>query len=133
MRRSRLHDRMEILQTPPLGDQDPVGTVQEDGVDGEEVAGENARGPLEQKGSPGGARPPWSRRQTRSEQHLAYRGRGDVDAGSLEFAGDASVSRCGFSRGGWDRGTEPIPAQRQNVVRHRQSNEIRLNPFAAKH
>ncbi len=28
---------------------------------------------------------------------------------------------------GWDRGTEPIPAQRQNVVRHRQSNEIRLS------
>jgi hypothetical protein len=30
------------------------------------------------------------------------------------------------------RGTKPIPAKRQNVVRRRQSNEIRLNPLAAK-
>jgi hypothetical protein len=133
MRRSRLHDRMEILQTPPLGDQDPVGTVQEDGVDGEEVAGENARGPLEQKGSPGGARPPWSRRQTRSEQHLAYRGRGDVDAGFLEFAGDASVSPCGISRARLGSRYRAHPRATSKRGPPRQSNEIRLNPFAAKH
>jgi len=27
---------------------------------------------------------------------------------------------------------EPVVAKRQNVVRHRQSNDIRLDPFAAK-
>src|SRR5918996_2100889 len=72
-------------------EEEDVEPLQELCLDGEEVAGERARRLLAQECSPRWACSLGRRRQTGADQHLAYRGRRDGDAETLELADDAAV------------------------------------------
>src|SRR5262249_24759921 len=80
----RIRGAGDVLDPPrrERDEEEHVDPRQVDGTDREEVAGEHAPRLRAQKRAPRGMRPLWSRWQPCIEQHLAYRGRGDADAGS---------------------------------------------------
>src|SRR6266568_1448691 len=69
-----------------------VEPSQPDGVDGEEVAGEDPGGLLVQERPPGGGRPPWRRVQSVAAQRGADRGRRDAQAKLEQLALGALVA-----------------------------------------
>src|ERR671919_3128712 len=88
-------------------EEEDVEPLQELCLDGEEVAGERARRLLAQECSPRWACSLGRRRQTGADQHLAYRGRRDGDAETLELADDAAVPPVGvLARESKDQGAQ---------------------------
>ena len=64
----------------------------------------------------------------------SYQGKGSLDAWVARCVINAAhdVRRAARATDVGQLTWEPVVAKRQNVVRHRQSNEIRLDSFAAK-
>src|SRR6266542_6111987 len=80
----------DVLDPPgrERDEEEEIDPLQEDGSDGQEVAGERARCLRSQEGSPRRMRSLWRRLEARLEQHLAHGGRRNRDAEALEFAND---------------------------------------------
>src|SRR5215218_2203970 len=90
----RVRAARDVLDPPgrERDEEENVDSLQEDGLDGEEVAGERARRLRSQKGSPRRMRSLWRRLETGLEQHLAHRGCRNRDAETFELADDPLVS-----------------------------------------
>src|SRR6266545_5756095 len=80
---------------PPGGERDEeedIDPLHEDGLDGQEVAGQHARRLRSQERSPRRARSLWCRLEAFIEQHLAYGRRRNQDAETLELTDDPFVA-----------------------------------------
>jgi hypothetical protein len=69
-----------------------VQPPQPDGIDGEEVAGQDSGGLLAKKRPPAGACPPWRGVEAVAAKRLADRGRGDLDTKQEQLALDPLVA-----------------------------------------
>src|SRR5438105_11126897 len=77
----------DVLDPPgrERDEEEDVDPLQEDRLDGQEVAGEHAHRLRSQEGSPRRMRSLWCRLETSLQQHLAHRRRRNRDAETLEL------------------------------------------------
>jgi hypothetical protein len=96
---TRIRRAGDVLD-PPRRERDEeqeVDPLQKGRFDGEEGAGERARRPRSQEGSPRRVRSLWGRLETCLEQHLAHRRRRHRDAKTLSSPTIRLYPQCGFS------------------------------------
>jgi hypothetical protein len=96
---TELHERpLRTLQDPPgvqFDEEQHLQPLQPEGVDGEEVAGDDLCGLLAKGRAPGCARRPRGRVEPAAAECGADRGCGDALAEELEFSLDALVAQRG--------------------------------------
>src|SRR6266542_784006 len=89
----------DVLDPPgrERDEEEEIDPLQEDGSDGQEVAGERARCLRSQEGSPRRMRSLWRRLEARLEQHLRTEVAETEMPRPLSSPNDPLVSQCGFS------------------------------------
>jgi hypothetical protein len=100
--------------------------LQEGGLDGEEVAGEDASRLRSQERPPGRMAPLRRRLKARFEEYFPHRGRRDSNPQTLEFADDTSISPVGVLA------AEPQDQSTQRRLEWRPTGSpVRIRPAAS--
>jgi hypothetical protein len=107
-----VHATYSIRRLPNANEDKHVQSAQQDGVDGEEVAGERRRAVLAQKGAPIRLATLRRRRDARAPEDVANQCRGDVDPELAQLADDPQVAPVVCSR---------APAEGSGAARRRRS------------